>query len=82
MLNKEDKLIKIAIEEGNEIFFNIIDQHPPLDEEDPRQTVMLLSILTNCMVHLHLHGWSERELVNEVFDHCKLAREIINGEEE
>ena len=82
MIDKEDNLIKIAIAEGDEIFFDILDEHPVLDEHDPRRLAIVLSIMTNCLVHLHLHGWSEQELVNEVFDHCKIARSILDENEE
>jgi hypothetical protein len=76
--NKEDNLIKIAIDEGDNIFSEILDNNPELDKDDPRQTAIILSILTNCIVHLHLRGWTERELINEVFDHCNIARDILD----
>ena len=82
MIDKEDNLINIAIAEGDEIFFKILDEHPPLDQDDPRRTAMIFSIMTNCIVHLHLMGWSERELVKEVFDHCEIARDIDGRDEE
>ena len=78
MIDKEDNLIKTAIAEGDEIFFKILDEHPVLDEHDPRRTAMIFSIMTNCIVHLHLMGWRERELVKEVFDHCEVARDIAD----
>ena len=82
MIDKEDNLIKIGIDEGNEIFFKILDDYPELDEDDPRRGAVLLSLMTNCVVQLHLQGWSEKNLVNEVFDWCKIAREIIEEDNE
>jgi hypothetical protein len=76
MIDKEDNLINTAIKEGDEIFFKILDEHPVLDEHDPRRTSIVFSIMTNCIVHLHMMGWSEQQLVNEVFDHCEIARRI------
>jgi hypothetical protein len=67
MIDKEDNLINTAIKEGDEIV---------LDEHDPRRTSIVFSIMTNCIVHLHMMGWSEQQLVNEVFDHCEIARRI------
>lgn len=78
--SKEDKLIKIGIDEGNNIFFDILDNYPELDKNDPRQTSVLFALMTNCIVHLHISGYTEKELVNEVFDHCKLARDIMNND--
>lgn len=82
MIDKEDKLIKVGIDEGNEIFFKILDDYPELDEDDPRRGAVLLSLMTNCVVQLHLSGWNEKSLVNEVFDWCKIAREIIEEDKE
>lgn len=82
MTDKEDKLIQVGINEGNEIFFKILDDYPELDEKDPRRGAVLLSMMTNCVVQLHLSGWSEKSLVNEVFDWCKIAREIVEEDDE
>lgn len=77
-MNKEDTLIEVGIKEGDEIFFKILDDYPFLDEDDSRQTAVLFSIFTNCIVRLHINGWNEQQLINEVFDHCKIAREILD----
>jgi hypothetical protein len=82
MIDKEDNLIKIGIEEGNEIFFKILDDYPELEEKDPRRGAVLLSLMTNCVVQLHAMGWSEKNLVNEVFDWCKISRELLDEDEE
>jgi len=81
MIDKEDNLIKIATEEGDNIFFEILKNHPELDKNDPRQTAIIFSIMTNCIVQLYGRGWTERELINEVFDHCAIAREILDEDE-
>ena len=84
-MDKEDNLIKFGIEEGNKIFFKILDEYPELNDKDPRQSAVLLSLMTNCIVRLHMTGWSEKSLVNEVFNHCEIARDIMDdleGEEE
>jgi hypothetical protein len=80
MTDKEDNLIKIGTAEGDEIFFKILDDHTPLDKDDPRRTAIIFSIMTNCIVHLHIMGWTERELINEVFNHCEIARDITDQE--
>lgn len=81
MADKEDKLIQIGIDEGNEIFFKMLDDYPELDEKDPRRGAVLLSMMTNCVVQLHLSGWSEQNLVNEVFDWCQIARDIVDQDD-
>ena len=83
MINpKEDRLIKVGIDEGTELFFKILEDYPELDEDDPRQGAMFFSLFTNCIVRLHHKGWSERELINEIFTWCKFARDIDNDEDE
>jgi hypothetical protein len=77
-MSKEDKLIEVGINEGNNIFFKILDDYPELNNEDPRQSALLLSLMTNCIVRLHIMGWSEKDLVKEVFDHCEIARDILD----
>lgn len=77
-IDKEDNLIKVAIDEGNEIFFKILDDYPELDNEDPRRTAVLLSIMTNCVVQLYARGWNEKALVNEVFDWCQNSRDLMD----
>lgn len=82
MIDKEDKLIQVGIDEGNEVFFKILDDYPRLDKEDPRREAVLLSIMTNCVVQLHAMGWPEKKLVNEVFDWCEIAREMFEEDDE
>ena len=82
MKNPEDNLIKIGIEEGNQIFYKILEDFPKIDSDDPRLCSVLLSLMTNCVVQLHLHGYSEKELVNEVFDWCEIARNLFDKEDE
>jgi hypothetical protein len=74
-MNKEDNLIHSAIEEADDLFMQILNDYPQLDDDDHRQDTFLLCLMTNCISRLHVLGWSERELVNEVFDWCKKARE-------
>ena len=80
MADKEDNLINVALDESNDIFFKILDDYPELDSQDPRRTAVLLSLMTNCIIQLYGRGWTERELVNEVFDHCEIARNILDDE--
>lgn len=77
MTDKIQNLIDIALAEGDEIFFKLLDQCPEINEDDPRRTAMLLGFMTNCIVQLHARGWSERDLINEVFTHCEIARNIM-----
>lgn len=72
----EDNLINIGIKEGDDIFFKIMDQYPKLDDKDLRRQAVLLSLMTNAVEQLHASGWSEQALVNEVFEHCKIAQDI------
>lgn len=81
MNNKVDTLINVGVKEGDEIFFKILEEYPELDENDPRQAAVLLSIMTNCIIQLHARGWTERDLINEVFDHCEIARDIMDDTE-
>jgi hypothetical protein len=81
-MSKEDNLIDVGINEGNEIFFKILEDYPQLNDNDPRQSAVLLSLMTNCIVRLHIMGWNEKSLINEVFDHCEIARDIIDDIEE
>lgn len=80
MTTPEDRLIQVGIDAGNEIFFKMLDDYPELDEKDPRRGAVLLSMMTNCVVQLHLAGWSEQSLVNEIFNWCRVARNIIDPE--
>lgn len=79
MEDKEQNLIDVGIKEGNEIFFKILDEYPILDENDERRTTVLLNLMTNCIVQLHLNGYPEKELVDEVFYWCKVARKIMDS---
>lgn len=80
MFDKEDNLIKVALDEGHEIYFDICESHPQLDENDHRREVILFAIMTCCIGHLHANGWSEKALVNEVFDHCQMTRDLFDDE--
>jgi hypothetical protein len=81
MDKKIDNLIEVGIEEGNEIFFKILKEYPELDENDERKESLILSLMTNCIVQLHMRGWSEKNLVNEVFDWCEIARDLMDEED-
>lgn len=75
-MQSRDRLIDYAAHEGAAIVRQIVADHPELDAEDVRQRVILFSVFVNAIQRLHLQGFSERELVSEVFEHCELARFI------
>jgi hypothetical protein len=84
-MNKEDNLIHTAIQEADAIFLQMLADYPQMDEEDHRQETVLLGMMTNCIARLHILGWGERELCNEVFDWCQKGREFrdeVNGNNE
>jgi hypothetical protein len=74
MKDKEQNLIKTMIEEGDELFLKLLDDYPILENNDHRQETLLLNLMTNCVSRLHLLGWTEKDLCNEVFDWCAIAR--------
>jgi hypothetical protein len=73
-MNKEDNLIHAAIQEADSIFLQLLDDYPQCDDEDYRQETVLMGIMTNCIARLHILGWTERELISEVFDWCQQGR--------
>ena len=75
-MNKEDNLIHAMIDESDALFLKILDQYPMLDDNDHRQITVLMGLMTNCIMRLHILGWTEKELCNEVFDWCEKGREI------
>jgi hypothetical protein len=81
MINKEDNLIKASMDEGNDVFFDILENYPVLDKDDCRRSAVLFAVMTSCIGYLHLEGWSEQQLVNEVFDHCELARTMFGPDD-
>ena len=74
MDKKEHNLIDIMMDEGDAMFLKILNDYPILDENDHRQSTLLLNLMTNCVSRLHILGWTEKDLCNEVFDWCKQAR--------
>jgi len=74
-MNKQDNLIHTAIEEADALFMQMLNDYPQIDSEDHRQETVLLGMMTNCVSRLHILGWSERELVAEVFDWCQKGRD-------
>jgi len=74
MKDKEQNLIKTMIEEGDELFLKLLNDYPILENNDHRQETLLLNLMTNCVSRLHLLGWTEKDLCNEVFDWCAIAR--------
>lgn len=82
MEDKDQNLIDVGIEEGNQIFFKILDEYPILDENDGRRLSVLLSLMTNCIVQLHLNGYSERMLIDEVFHWCEVARDLMDSDDD
>lgn len=74
-MNKEDNLIHTAIAEGDAVFLELLKDYPQIDENDHRQETFLLCLMTNCIARLHILGWQEKELVNEVFDWCQKGRD-------
>jgi hypothetical protein len=77
-----DNLIDYASHAGARIVREIIQDHPQLDSEDIRQRVILFSVFVNTIQRLHLQGFTERDLVAEVFEHCELARFIASMDDE
>ena len=77
-----DNLVNAGIQEGDDIFFKILKDYPEINDDDPRRLCILSRIMTNCIVQLHLNGYTEQELVNEVFDWCEIARNLLNEEED
>ena len=73
-MSKPDNLIDIAMAEADEIFMQLLDDYPIIDDNDHRQASLLLCMMNNCISRLHVLGWTEQELCNEVFDWCKQAR--------
>ena len=76
--DKEDNLIEYGIAYADTVFIKLLEDHPVLDENDHRSDSIIFSLMTSCIQRLHLRGWSEKELVNEVFDHCEIARDLWN----
>ena len=74
----EDNLIEYGIDYADMVFTKLLEDHPILDDNDHRSDAIMLSMMTNCIQRLHLRGWSTKELVNEVFDHCELAQKFYN----
>lgn len=77
-MNTQDNLIDTAMKEGAEIFFAILDQYPELDDNDSRRTTVMLSLYTNTIIQLRARGFTERELVNMVFDYCDISDDLQN----
>jgi len=75
MNNAENNLMTTAMKEADELFLQLLKDYPQMDENDHRQESFLLCLMTSCVSRLHILGWSEKELCNEVFDWCKQARE-------
>ena len=69
----EDATIAFGDKEGDRIFLSIIKDYPELDENDCRRSTIIFSLFTNAIQYLHATGWSEKSLVNAVFDHCEIA---------
>ena len=74
MIDIEQNLIDSMLEEGDVVFSKLLDDYPILDDDDVRQSTILLSLMTNCISRLYIQGWTETELVNEVFNWCENAR--------
>ena len=76
-----NKLIRVAFDESNAIFFKILDDYPELNEDDPRRIAVLFNLLSNCVIQLHMAGCSE-ERFNEIIEQdCIIAREIMSDDE-
>jgi hypothetical protein len=82
MKSTEDRLIDVGIEVGDDIFFQLLDDHPQLDKNDPRQDAMIYRIMYNCVVRLHLLGWSEVQLMRNVLDAIEVAKDIDSDGED
>ena len=81
-IKTEDATINFGCVEGDRLFLSILDDYPELDYNDHRRTSILMAMLTNAIQYLHTRGWSEKELVNEVFDHCQIARDTYLNDKE
>jgi hypothetical protein len=84
IMNKEqieNTTMNVGFENADEIFSNILDDFPELDEHDLRRSSLILGLMTNCIHYLHTTGWSEKRLVAEVFDHCEIAKKRYGDKE-
>ena len=77
-MTTEQNLMTTAMQEADELFLQLLKDYPRLDENDFRQESFLLCLMTNCVARLHILGWTEKELCNEVFDWSAQAREWLN----
>ena len=82
MKDKQDQLINYGTAEADKIFLKILVDYPELDENDLRRSSLIFAMFTNCVQYLHMKGWSEKELINEVFSHCETAREYDYDEDD
>ena len=77
-----DATIKFGCEESDRIFDAILEEYPELDDNDLRRSSIVLGIMTSAAAYLHINGWSERELIGLVFDHCEMARKWQDTDED
>lgn len=77
-----DATIKFGCEESDRIFDAILKDYPELDDNDLRRSSIVLGIMTSAAAYLHINGWSERELIDLVWDHCEMARKWQDTDED
>ena len=77
-----DATIKFGCEESDRIFDAILEDYPELDDNDLRRSSIVLGIMTSAAAYLHINGWTERELINLVWDHCEMSRRWIDTDED
>lgn len=77
---KDDNLIEIGIQEAGRILCKVIDDFPEMDEEDIRLETTMLALFVYTCEYLYRTGYTEKDLVVEVFDHCEIARKEMDNE--
>lgn len=78
----EDALIEYGMNLGDRIMCRIIDDHPQLDDSDIRQETVIFSLFVYCCQYLYMNGWTERQLMREVNDHCEIIDKKAEDKEE
>lgn len=83
--NIENAQIQYNASLGDYAWEHLIDYMREFEEEDANAdlTAMMFSIFVYSIQHLHNAGWTEEQLIQEVWDHCATARGefIINHDE-
>jgi len=78
----EHATIDFGLDEGDRIFQSILEDYPELDDGDHRRSSIIHTMFINAAQYLHIHGWSERELIEALFTHCEIARKWADKDAE